>query len=201
MTSTGFPGFSVNHQRWRQIEEAVRFGWALSHGSFHKNGPWSFSRRLRAREVRPEVKGILVGDGELRRELEQWVADHQMQDAVEFWGFREDLPRVFQELDLFAMSSDREALPLTLLIAAATGLPFACTAVGGIPEVFQDGVHGRLVPPDNPVELADAVVWSIDNYATACAMAKTASALVHERHGLAALIGAHETLYRQLVRA
>ena len=155
---------------------------------------------LRAREVHPTLKGIIVGEGQLRPELEQWVTDHQMQESIEFWGFREDLPQVFRELDLFVMSSHWEGLPIALLNAAASGLPFACTAVGGIPEVFQDGVHGRLVPPGNPDALAAAVVWSMDHYAAACAMAKTASALVHEKHGLHAMIRRHEEMYRQLVQ-
>jgi glycosyltransferase involved in cell wall biosynthesis len=154
----------------------------------------------RARETRPVVKGIIVGDGQLRPELEQWVADHRMQDGIEFWGFREDLPVVFRQLDLFVMTSGWEGLPLALLDAAATGLPFVCTAVGGIQEVFQDGVHGRLVSPDNPTEIADAIVWSLDNYAAACSMAKTASALVHERHELKAMIRRHEEMYLQLTR-
>jgi glycosyltransferase involved in cell wall biosynthesis len=152
-----------------------------------------------AREMRPAVKGIIVGDGQLRAELERWVADHQMQEHVEFWGFREDLPQVFRELDLFVMSSGWEGLPLAMLDAAASGLPFVCTAVGGIPEVFRDGVHGRLIPPGNPGEFAKAIVWSLDNYAAACAMAKTASELVHRRHGMQAMIRRHEAMYRQLV--
>jgi glycosyltransferase involved in cell wall biosynthesis len=154
-----------------------------------------------ARQMRPAVKGILVGDGELRPELERWVADRRMQETFEFWGFREDLPNVFRALDLFAMSSGWEGLPVALLDAAASGLPFVCTDVGGIAEKFQDGVHGRLAPPGDPVRFADAIVWSLDNYPAACAMAKTASAMVHKQHGLRAMIQEHETMYRQLLDA
>lgn len=165
-----------------------------------QKGYWIFLDAIRqARKLRPEIKGIVVGDGELRQQLSQWVLDHQMEGGIEFWGFREDLPLVFREFDLFVMSSLREAMPLVLLAAAASGLPFACTAVGGIPEAFQDGIHGRLVPSGNSAALANAIVWSLDNYQAACAMAKTASQLVHDRHGLQAMVRLHEAMYQQLL--
>lgn len=151
-----------------------------------------------AQKMRPAVQGVVVGDGLLRPELEQWVTDRQMQKHIEFWGFREDLPNVFHELDLFVMTSGWEGLPLALLDAAATGLPFVCTAVGGIQDVFQDGVHGRLVPPNNPAEIANAIVWCLDHYAEAVAMAKNASGLIHGKYGLQAMIQQHESLYLQL---
>ena len=153
----------------------------------------------RAKEDRPEIQGIVVGDGALRPELEKWVSDHQMQKDIEFWGFREDLPNVFRELDLFTMSSGWEGLPLALLDAAASGLPFVCTSVGGIQEIFQDGVHGRLVSPGDSSKLADGIVWSRDHYATACSLAKRASELVHERYGLQRMVRQHEAMYQQLV--
>jgi glycosyltransferase involved in cell wall biosynthesis len=80
-----------------------------------------------------------------------------MTDSVVFAGSRDDVPRLLTGLDIFALSSRQEGLPLALMEAMATGLPCLATSVGGIPEIVRDGVEGLLVPAGDPQALSSAL--------------------------------------------
>ena len=72
-------------------------------------------------------------------------------------GYREDPVRFLTAADLFVLASHHEGLPVALMEALALGIPVVATAVGGIPEMIEDGVEGLLVPPRRPEALAGAV--------------------------------------------
>jgi len=111
------------------------------------------------REHLPAVRLLLVGDGELRGDLEAHAQALGLSEVVTFAGLRTDIPEILAELDLFALPSLWEGLPNVVLEAMAAGLPVVATAVGGTPEVVVDGVSGLLVPPHDPAALAEALVF------------------------------------------
>lgn len=76
---------------------------------------------------------------------------------VHFLGYRKDVQRILPAFDIYALSSRREALPLSLVEALAAELPVVATTVGGIPEIVEHERTGLLVPPDQPAALAAAV--------------------------------------------
>jgi len=86
-------------------------------------------------------------------------------EQVRFLGFVEhqDMPRHYQQADLFVLPSRRESFGLVLAEAMACGLPVVATTAGAIPEVVEDGVTGLLVPPDDPDALANALVSLLDD--------------------------------------
>jgi glycosyltransferase involved in cell wall biosynthesis len=80
-----------------------------------------------------------------------------VKDDVHFIGWQNDVAPVLRAADVVALPSLDEGLPLAVLEAMASGVPVVATPVGGVPEAVVDGVTGRLVPPENPGALADAI--------------------------------------------
>lgn len=105
----------------------------------------------------PEAALIIVGDGELRHELEWLIRDLQMSRRIILLGKVEDARLYLRAFDLFLHSSRSEAMPYAPLEAGCASLPVVATSVGGIPEIIPDDDHGLLVPPENPEALAQAM--------------------------------------------
>lgn len=101
------------------------------------------SFRLVAKEL--DAKLLLVGEGPEKTAMEELVLELGLQDAVIFTGKRDDLPELLAISDVMFLLSEKEAFGLVLLEAFACGVPSVATAVGGIPEVVEDGVNGFLV--------------------------------------------------------
>lgn len=115
-----------------------------------------------ARSVADRVPGarfLLAGDGPGREELEALTRQLGLEDRVIFAGLRSDVAAILALLDVVVLSSFTiECFPYAILEAMAMGVPAVCTAVGGLPEMIEEGVTGRLVPPRDPAALADGIV-------------------------------------------
>lgn len=105
----------------------------------------------------PRLKVLFVGDGGLRRELEEHVARLGLKDVVVFTGYRHDSMELMSLCDLVVLPSIHEGMPLVPIEAAALGKAVVATAVEGTKEVVVDGEAGILVPPQQPRPLADAI--------------------------------------------
>lgn len=99
----------------------------------------------------------VAGDGSLRGALEAKAKALGIEKKVHFLGMLEDVGPLLAAADGVVLPSLWEGLPLTLLEAMARSRPVIATAVGGVPEVVEDGVHGMLVPERNAGALADAL--------------------------------------------
>jgi glycosyltransferase involved in cell wall biosynthesis len=98
---------------------------------------------------------LIVGDGRTRPALEELAGRLGISDRVLFTGARDDVAAVLSAVDVFVLSSFTiECFPMALLEAMAASRPAVCTAVGGVPEMLEDGVTGYLVPPRDPDALA-----------------------------------------------
>ncbi|MBS0507775.1 MAG: TIGR03088 family PEP-CTERM/XrtA system glycosyltransferase [Proteobacteria bacterium] len=119
----------------------------------------AFVRALQSQPVmRATARLVIVGEGPLRAEIERVLAEAGMTDLAWLPGARDDVADVLRSLDLFVLPSQTEGTSCTLQEAMASGLPVVATAVGGTPDLVQEGVTGHLVPPDDEQALSDAMV-------------------------------------------
>lgn len=102
----------------------------------------------------PEARLVLIGEGPEREALERLVAEVGLRDQVLFAGYRPDPERILPALDVFALTSRSEGMPLAILEAWASGVPVVASRVGGIPALIDHGRTGLLFDPGNEVALA-----------------------------------------------
>ena len=104
------------------------------------------------------VRFLFIGDGPLYSSLLEQARSLNVQDAIHFLGFRDDVPLLLRNLDLFVLPSLYEGLPNVVLEAMASGLPVVATSVDGTPEAVLHEKTGLLVPSCNVNALAQAIV-------------------------------------------
>lgn len=148
----------------------------------------------------PGLRGLVVGDGPLRSELEAVARRLGLGDLVVFAGVRQDVADLLPGLDALLFSSLREGLSMAMLEAMAAGVPVVATEVGGTPELITHGESGLLVPPGHPERLADALVGLLEDPAGADAIRQAARRRVEDRFSLARMTAAHEALYDESPR-
>ncbi|HWF49005.1 MAG TPA: glycosyltransferase [Solirubrobacteraceae bacterium] len=105
----------------------------------------------------PGAHLVIAGDGRCRQELEQRSRELGLDGKVHFLGRRSDVDAILAAADVAALSSDFEGTPLFIAECMANHTPVVATAVGGVPEVIEDGRTGLLVPPRDPAALADGL--------------------------------------------
>ena len=146
---------------------------------------------VEAARLVPEADFVIVGDGELREELEQLAEGLH----VQFLGARDDVPELLASCDVFAFPSLFEGLCLAVIEAQAAGVPVVATPVGGIRETVVDGETGLLVPTRDPRAMAAAIRRLLEDRPAAEAMAVEAKRRVRERYSAERMVEATLRLY------
>lgn len=159
-------------------------------------------RRLRASH--PTVHVLLVGD---RDSTPAYRAHHAvvsaaireagLVNAVHFTGQRSDVTALLAAMDVFALVTHAEGLPLVLLEAMASGLPVVATAVDGIPELVRDGATGLLHPPRDAGRLAAQLGQLLDDPALRRRLAEAGRDRVRTEFSRARFGEAMVALYQQ----
>jgi colanic acid/amylovoran biosynthesis glycosyltransferase len=105
------------------------------------------------------VKLVLVGDGELRSELETLIVRFRLQDQVTItgWANSDDVRQQILNARAMVLPSFAEGLPVVIMEALALGRPVISTYIAGIPELVEPGVCGWLVPPGAIVDLKQVI--------------------------------------------
>lgn len=98
-----------------------------------------------------EVRLVVVGDGDMRKEYEKYVLERGLADVVDFKGKLKagKLVQAYQSAYLFALPSQNDSLPTVIVEAMSTGLPVVSTKIGSIPMLVEDGKTGFLVDSNN----------------------------------------------------
>ncbi len=149
------------------------------------------------RESFPNARCLLVGDGELRGDLENWAKKLGIEDSTLFLGARTDVPELLSVMDVFVLSSITEGTPISLLEAVVAGVPAVGTDVGGIPEVIENRVTGILVPPRDEVKLAQGIIDLLSDGELREKVIDAAYAKVTKSYSLAATAKRIEDIYER----
>lgn len=108
-------------------------------------------------EHKQNLRLAMIGDGPVRAICKALLDDAQLRHLAWIPGPRDDVASMMRGMDIFVLPSLAEGISNTILEAMATGLPVIATAVGGNPELVEDGLTGRLVPAASHVALAEAI--------------------------------------------
>jgi glycosyltransferase involved in cell wall biosynthesis len=147
----------------------------------------------------PRVKLLLIGDGPERDRLKRLAVELDIAERVVFLGSRADAPELLGCADVVTLASRTvECFPYAILEAMAMRRPAVCTAVGGLPEMIEDGVTGYLVPPRDSRALAEALDRVLSSHDRGRTMGEAARRRLEERFPFAGMLRAAE---RELLAA
>ncbi|HEY3969293.1 MAG TPA: glycosyltransferase [Planctomycetaceae bacterium] len=150
-------------------------------------------------DAEPDFMIDLVGDGPDRADLEAYCDELQLRRNVNFIGFRDDVHECLSQAGFFVLSSVTEGVSLTLLEAAASGLPIVATRVGGNSEVVSHEETGLLVPPQSPGALAEAMLEMLRHPQRAAQMGLAGRRRIENHFDLRRAVARYEQLYLSLL--
>lgn len=153
-----------------------------------------------ARQECPKLKGMVVGEGPERRQMEQLAAQLELSGSVAFLGERYDVPELLQNADMLVLCSDDEGFPNVLLEAMAAYLPIISTPAGEAKFVVEDGVTGFLVPFDDIEEMAGRMVRLARSPSLRRQFGEAARQRVEQRYSSATLADAILSIYYDVAR-
>ena len=153
-------------------------------------------RFVRVAAAVPNATFVVVGNGPLREET---LRDASSVNNVIFLDWHDDVSLILSALDVVVLTSDNEGVPLSLIEAAAAGVPVVSTDVGSVREIVEHGTTGFVVNDERA--LAEAVSRLVDDTSLRRSMGERAVAHIAQRCSMQAYLDAHTALYERLTRA
>lgn len=159
------------------------------------------------------AKFLIIGDGELRKELMAFCAQQELSDHVKFCGWRHDLPKVYADLDILCLTSINEGTPVSIIEAMASSVPVISTDAGGVrdllgilvPGASQDGFQvlerGILCRQDDPEGFAKGLQHVIQNRRIWEEISSSARSFVSHVYARTQLLKNIESVYLELVKS
>jgi glycosyltransferase involved in cell wall biosynthesis len=143
---------------------------------------------------------LIIGDGEWRAELEALVRRQGLAERVKFLGWRQDLDRIYADLDAVVLTSANEGSPVSLIEAMAAACPVVATRVGGVPDLVEHGVSGLLGRAGDPAATAEAIATLLADPERRRALGQAGRKRVRDAYGIDRLVSDMDRLYSDLVR-
>ena len=148
--------------------------------------------------VGERVRFILVGDGILRKKVENLISKFNLKQQVILTGWRQDIPRILSTIDVFVLTSLWEGLSISVLEAMAASLPVIATNTGGVTEVISSGKTGFLVSPGDVRAMAEKLSCLIKDKALRQRLGSNAKNSLSSDFSLESMVISTEKLYRDL---
>jgi len=148
---------------------------------------------------RTRLRLAIIGDGNLRKDVLAILSAAGCQELALVTGWRDDIPDLMRQLDLFVLPSINEGISNTILEAMACGLPIVATAVGGNGELVVEGENGSLVPPSSPARMADALERYVQDAALTAAQSQASRRRADREFSLGVMLRRYADLYTELL--
>jgi glycosyltransferase involved in cell wall biosynthesis len=155
------------------------------------------AQRIASRD--PVARFLVIGDGELRAQLEEQARALGVAHQTQFLGWRTDLPTIYAATDVLLLTSRNEGTPVALIESLASAVPAVCTDVGGIRDVIGDCDAALLAPVADAEALAARVNDLLPDVPRRRAMGARGRAAMLARYGVDRLVDDIEVLYRSLL--
>jgi glycosyltransferase involved in cell wall biosynthesis len=155
----------------------------------------AFARAARDREARL----VIAGDGPERGALEALAAELGIAAKVTFTGFLERPEEALVELDLFALSSDTEQMPLGMVEAMAAGLPVVATDVGDVRALLPEAQRAYVVAKEDEAAFTAALGRLLDGPELRRALGAANRPHARERYGLERMVSRYASLFASML--
>ncbi len=146
-----------------------------------------------------QVNFLIVGEGSLRKHLENKAKEIGLKDKIIFMGYVEDTAPEIRRMNVFIVPSLSDTTNLALIEALALGKAVVATRTGGIPEVIEDKKTGLLVPPKNAQALADAILFLLENPEVGKKYAQDGKKTLADKFSAEKMCDEHLKLYNELI--
>lgn len=146
----------------------------------------------------PEVQFLMVGDGELRNNIEREIKKQGIEKNIQLLGWRRDIPQLLQISDLFVLTSLWEGLPRAAVEALIVGNPVVAFAVDGLKEIVKNNQNGFLISPNQMNEMAEKIVQILKNKSLLESLKKDAIQSIDNSFDIHNMIHKQEELYQKL---
>ncbi|MBN1913732.1 MAG: glycosyltransferase family 4 protein [Candidatus Omnitrophica bacterium] len=152
------------------------------------------------KKILPLAKFILVGDGILRKKIERSIERLDLKNQVVLTGWRRDIPRILSSIDVFALTSLWEGMPVTVLEAMSLAKPVVATDTGGVREVIKEGETGFLVPVRDIKAMSEKIVSLLRNRQLRIKMGKAAKESLREDYNMPTAVSRTQNVYLDLIK-
>ncbi len=196
--------FSINHDRHSVCEElgipedAFIFGYAGRLDRVKRIDVLLSALKV-VLQQHPAAHLLILGEGQLKTQLQDHAQFMGIAQAVTWAGFRNDMPRMMAAMNIYVQPSDNEGLSLSILEAMAAHKPVIATTVGAASEVLVHAQTGWLIPPGSIKDLAAAMLYLSGNTEITSPMSEAAFKLASNHYSTQNMVSAYRNLYSKLV--
>lgn len=183
--------YSLNHQRENKLIVGIV-------GNFNRQVK-KVDDFIRAAAIvhrqKPDTRFVIVGDGELRNDLESLATQLGVLDKIEFTGRVEHPMQFIRDFSVGVITSETEGFCNAIVEYMAFGIPVVATNVGGNPELVVDGENGFLVPVGSPETLAERIVCLLDDASLRSTIGKRNEEKISKKYSIPVMIEKHSDYY------
>lgn len=143
----------------------------------------------------PNAKFLIVGDGPMKRQLEDYAVELKISPATRFLGMRTDVPEILQISHCFISCSDFESFGLSIVEAMIAGIPVIATDAGGVKEIITNNITGVLIPKNSRQSLFEATLKIRNDVEFSKSLISKAKDFAKSFYSIDRMIEAYESLY------